>query len=341
MTTGTSQFRIEGWADARARIFRSKMVVVGLIILTFFAILTFIHPVLQATIWAGKQAIYRPETGHDPAIFNPSGPSLAHILGTDPLGRDVLSLMTFGLRPTFLVAISTGISAGVIGMVVGTSAAFFKGRGDRVLTHMADAFVLLPPPLIFLIASKRGLLGPIQLGLLYGLFYGLGPATIVVRARALSVMEKLYIDAARLSGRSAGDPGIHRVPRHRRVPVRARQPRLQRSRLPDRPRHRCPVEHAHGGCSVDLVAGVFFLSHQCRAPRGRRPEAQPPGVTVFTRKSMERGPNPLSLCIGYEVGGPNPEVKAGPRPADEAGQGQDDPLGGPDHVRLARPGIES
>jgi len=200
MTTGTSQFRIEGWADTRARIFRSKMVVVGLIILAFFAILTFIHPVLQATIWAGKQAIYRPETGHDPAIFHPSGPSLAHILGTDPLGRDVLSLMTFGLRPTFLVAISTAISAGVIGMVVGTSAAFFKGRGDRVLTHMADAFVLLPPPLIFLIASKRGLLGPIQLGLLYGLFYGLGPATIVVRARALSVMEKLYIDAARLSG---------------------------------------------------------------------------------------------------------------------------------------------
>jgi len=76
----------------------------------------------------------------------------------------------------------------------------FKGRGDRVLTHIADAFVLLPPPLIFLIASKRGLLGPIGLGLLYGLFYGLGPATIVVRARSLAVMEKPYIDAAKVSG---------------------------------------------------------------------------------------------------------------------------------------------
>jgi len=200
MTAGNPEYRIEGWANTWARVFRSKMVIVGLIILASFAILTFIHPVLQATIWDGKQAIYRPETGHDPAILHPSGPSLAHILGTDPLGRDVLSLMTYGLRPTFLVAISTAISAGLIGMIVGTSAAFFKGRGDRVLTHMADAFVLLPPPLIFLIASKRGLLGPIELGLLYGLFYGLGPATIVVRARALSVMEKPYIEAARSAG---------------------------------------------------------------------------------------------------------------------------------------------
>ncbi|MFH2073324.1 MAG: ABC transporter permease [Actinomycetota bacterium] len=200
MSTSTPEYKIEGWADTWARVFRSKMVIVGLIILGFFAILTFIHPVLQATIWAGKQMVYRPETGHDPAIFHPSGPSLAHLLGTDPLGRDVLSLMTYGLRPTFLVAIATALSAGLIGMVVGTSAAFFKGRGDRVLTHMADAFVLLPPPLIFLIASKRGLMGPIELGLLYGLFYGLGPATIVVRSRSLAVMEKLYIDAARVSG---------------------------------------------------------------------------------------------------------------------------------------------
>ena len=200
MTAGTPEYRIEGWANTWARVFRSKMVIVGLIILGIFAILTFIHPVLQATIWSGQQSVYRPEVGHDPAIFHPSGPSLAHFLGTDPLGRDVLSLMTYGLRPTFLVAIATALSAGLIGMIVGTSAAFFKGRGDRVLTHMADAFVLLPPPLIFLIASKRGLLGPVELGLLYGLFYGLGPATIVVRARALAVMEKLYIDAARCAG---------------------------------------------------------------------------------------------------------------------------------------------
>jgi peptide/nickel transport system permease protein len=110
--------------------------------------------------------------------------------------------LTYGLRPTFLVAVAVALSAGTIGLIAGTSSAFFRGRYDRVMTHVADAVVLLPPPLMFLIASKRGLLGPFELGLLYGLFAGLGPAAIVVRSRALAIMEKPFIEAARSVGGS-------------------------------------------------------------------------------------------------------------------------------------------
>jgi len=202
MSRTTPGYELGGWAGTRKRVLRNKMVIVGLVILGTFAVLTFIHPVLQATVWSSEPSVYHPETGHDRTILHPSSPSLDHLLGTDPLGRDVLSLMTYGLRPTFLVAISTAVSAGIVGLVMGTSAAFFKGRPDRALTHVADAFALLPPPLIFLIASKRGLLGPIELGLLYGLFFGLGSAALVVRARAVAVMEKVYIEAARCAGGS-------------------------------------------------------------------------------------------------------------------------------------------
>ncbi len=202
MSGAVSGYEIGGWASTRKRVLRSKMVIAGLIVLGTFAVLTVIHPVLQATVWSSEPAVYHPQTGHDRTILHPSSPSLDHLLGTDPLGRDVLSLVTYGLRPTFLVAVATALSAGIIGLVVGTSAAYFKGRPDRALTHMSDAFALLPPPLIFLIASKRGLLGPIELGLLYGSFFGLGSAAIVVRARAVAVMEKLYIDAARCAGGS-------------------------------------------------------------------------------------------------------------------------------------------
>ncbi len=202
MSSAVSGYEIAGWASTRKRVLRNKMVIVGLIILGTFAVLTVIHPVLQATVWSSEPAVYHPQTGHDRTILHPSSPSLDHLLGTDPLGRDVLSLVTYGLRPTFLVAVATAVSAGLIGLAVGTSAAYFKGRPDRALTHMSDAFALLPPPLIFLIASKRGLLGPIELGLLYGSFFGLGSAAIVVRARAVAVMEKLYIDAARCAGSS-------------------------------------------------------------------------------------------------------------------------------------------
>ncbi len=202
MSTSPMPHQISGWRDTRSRVLRSRMVIVGLAILGIFAVLSFIHPVLQATVWSSRPSVYRPETGHDPTILHPSGPTIAHPLGTDPVGRDVLSMVTFGLRPSFTVALATALSAGIVGTAAGTSAAFFRGRYDRAMTHVADAFVLLPPPLIFLIASKRGLLGAFELGALYGLFFGLGPAAIVVRSRAMAVIEKPYIDAARCAGGS-------------------------------------------------------------------------------------------------------------------------------------------
>jgi peptide/nickel transport system permease protein len=210
----TDLHEIAGWADTGHRIRRNKMVVGGVALLLLFALATFIHPILHATVWADEQAIYRPETGHDPTIAHPSGPSTRHLLGTDPLGRDVFSMVTYGLRPSFTVAVATAVSAGVIGLVIGVTGAFFRGRWDWLTTHVADAFLLLPPPLIFLIASKRGLMGPLELGLLYGLFFGLGPAAIVVRSRALAVMEKPYIEAARSVGGSPRWIMVHHVIPH-------------------------------------------------------------------------------------------------------------------------------
>jgi peptide/nickel transport system permease protein len=205
---------ITGWAEIRRMAGRSKMIIAGLVILASFTVLAFIHPVLTATVWADRPDIYRPVTGHDRSIDHPSGPSVAHPLGTDPLGRDVLSLMTYGLRPSFIVAVASAIGAATVGLVAGTSAAFFRGRYDRVMTHVSDAFMLLPPPLVFLLASKRGLMGPLELGLLYGVLFGLGPAAIVVRARALAVMEKPFIDAARSAGGSSRWIITHHVVPH-------------------------------------------------------------------------------------------------------------------------------
>jgi len=122
--------------------------------------------------------------------------------------------MTYGLRPSFIVAVASAIGAAAAGLIAGTSAAFFRGRYDRLMTHASDAFMLLPPPLVFLLASKRGLMGPLELGLLYGILFGLGPAAIVVRSRALAVMEKPFIDAARSAGGSSRWIITHHVVPH-------------------------------------------------------------------------------------------------------------------------------
>lgn len=214
MITPAYQREITGWAEIRQLAGRSKMIIAGLVILGFFTVLAFSHPVLTATVWADSPEIYRPVLGYDRSISHPSGPTLAHPLGTDPLGRDVLSLMTYGLRPTLIVAVASAIGAATAGLIAGTSAAFFRGRYDRVMTHVSDAFMLLPPPLVFLLASKRGLMGPLELGLLYGILFGLGPAAIVVRARALAVIQKPFIGAARSAGGSSRWIITHHVVPH-------------------------------------------------------------------------------------------------------------------------------
>lgn len=50
------------------------------------------QPLLFATIWGHDPTIYRPEAGYDPKVLHPAGLSFRHLLGTDPLGRDVLSI---------------------------------------------------------------------------------------------------------------------------------------------------------------------------------------------------------------------------------------------------------
>jgi peptide/nickel transport system permease protein len=188
MTAATGH-EIQAWADTRKRLWGNRMVVMGVVILGIFTVLAFIDPVLHATVWSARPQVYNPLVGFDPAVLHPSGPSLVHPFGT-------------------------ALSAGVVGLVFGTASAYFRGGFDRVMTHVSDAFVLLPPPLIFLIASKRGLLNPFELGLLYGLFFGLGPATIVVRSRAIAVMERPFIDAARSAGGSPRWIVTHHVVPH-------------------------------------------------------------------------------------------------------------------------------
>jgi peptide/nickel transport system permease protein len=189
----------------RARqLWTNPKLVAGAVLFTVFVLLTLAHPVLQTTVWASEPRVYNPVTGHDPGISHPSPPGPGHILGTDPLGRDVFSLLTWGLRPSLVVAGTVAVVAGILSLVSGAASAYFRGRTDAVLSHLADALLLLPPPLLFLVVGRgRPETGPLLLGFLYGLVFGLGPAAIVVRSRALSVMEKPFIEVARASGGGA------------------------------------------------------------------------------------------------------------------------------------------
>jgi len=188
-------------------------ILAGLGILAFFALLTVAQPLLEATLWEGRANIYDPRFGFDTTIGHPSAPSATHWLGTSSLGRDVFSMLAHATRPTLLVALAAGSSIAAVSLVFGSIAAHRKGWVDGFVSHLSDAMVLLPAMVaVFILGISRpdDEFGTLHVGLTFGVLYGLGPATATVRAAAMTVVAKPFMDAARVAG--GGGPWI--VTRH-------------------------------------------------------------------------------------------------------------------------------
>lgn len=192
---------------------RNPKMVAGVAIVVFFVLLVVAHPILQATVWDGQQRVYDPAVGFDHMIVHPSAPSGDHWLGTDSLGRDVLSMFTYAARSSVTVALSAGVSILVVALFMGSVAAYRRGWVEGVITHTSDAMVLLPALLavwVLGVGRPDEQFGSLAVGVSFGVVYGLGPATAAVRAAGLTTMAKPFIDSARLSG--AG--GLWTVSRH-------------------------------------------------------------------------------------------------------------------------------
>ncbi len=189
---------------------QSKLAVLGVIIILTFGILALLHPILMRTVW--PRAIYGPVTGFDLEVFpHPALPSSRHLLGTDTLGRDVLSMLLAATTPTFVVGLTAALTTAIIGTTLSVLAAYFRGPVDAVITNMADVFLLFPAPIIMVIIGARFRdLSPVALGFIYGLVTGAGPTVIVMRAHALQVVSKPYMEAAKL----AGGGSIHMMVKH-------------------------------------------------------------------------------------------------------------------------------
>lgn len=198
---------------ARLAILANPKLLAGIAILGFFVLLTVAHPILNATLWAGQSNVYHPQFGYDSSVAHPSAPSAEHWLGTSSLGKDVFSMLANAARPTLIVALSAAISIAVVSLVFGTLSAYRGGSFDGFVSHLSDAMVLLPAMLaVFVLGISRpnNEFGALQVGLSFGILYGLGPATATVRAAAMTVAARPFLDAARV----AGGGGVWIVTRH-------------------------------------------------------------------------------------------------------------------------------
>ena len=170
---------------------------IGLSLLVMFALMaicSFIPPLIDP--------MYQPMTGVDPEITKSTGPSLRHWLGTDFMGRDILSQLLAGTRVAFLVGVSAAFMSIVLGTAIGMVAGYMGRFVDTLLMRLADMIMVMPTMLVVLmLAALFGQLTIWTIVLIIALFRWPGVSR-VIRAQTLSLKHRPFIEAARVAGAS-------------------------------------------------------------------------------------------------------------------------------------------
>ena len=208
MEVGHSRIRLL-WARTRLALhsFRtgwsifmeSRIGVLSLVIIGIFAIMAVVHPILMLTIW--DVDTYDPVTGYAfDQVNQPAPPSWRHPLGTDPLGRDVLSQLLWSTRSEFVLGITAALVTVAIATTVGAVSAYYGGIVDVFFMRLADLFIALPGISLLIVLSALFKLNLFYLALVIGILGGFGGTAIILKSQALSIKVKPYIEAARVAG---------------------------------------------------------------------------------------------------------------------------------------------
>ena len=130
------------------------------------------------------------------------GPSAAHLLGTDNLGRDILSRIMQGTGTTFLIAVCVVAIGVFFGVLIGAFCGYYGGLADEILTRVCDTITAFPAVLLALVVISVIGGGTLNLILALGVLFIPGFARIT-RAEFARARSRNYIQSARLMG--AGD----------------------------------------------------------------------------------------------------------------------------------------
>jgi peptide/nickel transport system permease protein len=177
-------------AEVWRRLKRNKAALAGGVIVAVFVAVALAAPLI---------APYDPDEGDLGQRLKP--PSAAHWLGTDALGRDVLSRIIYGAQVSLQIQVVAVLIALVAGTLLGMFGGYYGGWADHLSMRAMD--ILLAFPGIFLAISIIAVLGPGLLNLMLAAgIYSVPQFARIVRGSILSLKEKEFVEAARAAGES-------------------------------------------------------------------------------------------------------------------------------------------
>ena len=186
------------WLRAWRRLRRRRGAMVGLVV-----VLAFVALALFAQ-WIAPQ---------DPIATNwgaiRKAPSAAHWLGTDEIGRDVLSRVIWGTQASLLAGVASVSISLLLGVPIGLAAGFLGGFADGLISRITDAF--LACPFLILAIALAAFLGPSLTNAMIAIGVSATPIFVrLTRAQVINVKVEDYIEAAR----AVGNPPLRIALRH-------------------------------------------------------------------------------------------------------------------------------
>ncbi|TYL36747.1 ABC transporter permease [Natronococcus pandeyae] len=169
------------WSDLRAR--------VGIAILSGFVAMAIV----------GTRVIDEPRTGEGDRL-EPAFQSLAHPLGTDSVGRDVLGQIVHATPNMLLMILAGGVFTTVMATTVGTTSGYLGGRADRLIMSVTDIVMTIPGlPLVVILAAALSPQNPLVIGVILTINAWAGLAR-AIRSQVLTIRKNAYVEASKAMG---------------------------------------------------------------------------------------------------------------------------------------------
>lgn len=180
-----------GWRLALVRITRSPTAMIGLFLVGFWVLAALLAPILP---------IYPPNDQDMLAMGDPY-PSWNHLLGTDVLGRDLVSRLIYGARTVLQVAPLAVATAMVVGIFIGLVAGYYGGWVDMLIGRLSDIVLAFPVIVLYVVLISN--VGPSILNIIVATTVASAPGIgRIVRGLVLVLKQQGYVDAAKMRGES-------------------------------------------------------------------------------------------------------------------------------------------